>query len=93
MVNSLRHLLGNPQAAWTEQRRCVLDKRLDFDFGDLCRFVEHELLFIPHPNSDGSHRVYGKPGILEIINLQPNGHEAKSYQVRQVRKIMVDYGL
>jgi hypothetical protein len=32
-------------------------------------------------------------GIEEIINLQPKGAKAKAYQVRQVRQLIVKYGL
>jgi predicted RNA binding protein YcfA (HicA-like mRNA interferase family) len=33
----------------------------------------------------GSHHIFIKEGIEEIINLQPKGAKAKSYQVKQVR--------
>jgi hypothetical protein len=34
----------------------------------------------------GSHHIYTRPGVEEIINLQPlDGGLAKPYQVRQVR--------
>ena len=39
----------------------------------------------------GSHRIFYKDGIDEIINLQPNGNKAKPYQVRQVRKLILKY--
>lgn len=80
---------------WDRFRQKLLGGQADnnIDFGDLCHFVEHELGFIPHPENSGSHRVYGKSDILEIIDLQPRGHEAKPYQVRQIRKIMVANGL
>jgi len=82
-------------AKWDRFRRKLLSGQGDssINFGDLCRFVEQELGFIPHPENSGSHRVFGKPGVAEIIDLQPNGHEAKAYQVRQVRKIIVTYNL
>ena len=63
------------------------------DFDDLCRFVEQELGFTPHPQNSGSHHVYAKAGIPEIIDLQPNGHEAKAYQVRQIRSLIVAHSL
>ncbi len=82
-------------AKWDKFRRKLMSGRSDssLDFGDLCRFVEQELRFIPHPQNSGSHRVYAKAGISEIIDLQPNGHEAKAYQVRQVRSIIVTHSL
>ena len=42
---------------------------------------------------NGSHHIYFKDGIIEILNFQPNGSEAKSYQVRQLRNIIRKYGL
>ena len=33
----------------------------------------------------GSHHLFDKEGILEIVNLQSRGGHAKPYQVRQVR--------
>jgi hypothetical protein len=34
-----------------------------------------------------------KEGITEILNLQPFGGKAKTYQVKQVRAVIVKYGL
>jgi hypothetical protein len=41
----------------------------------------------------GSHHRFDRPGIPELINLQREGSHAKGYQVRQVRRILVRYGL
>lgn len=41
----------------------------------------------------GSHHLFRKPGIEEKINLQRDGKDAKVYQVRQVRSIILRYGL
>ena len=41
----------------------------------------------------GSHHIFIRDGIMEIINLQPQGSKAKTYQVKQVRNILVNYGL
>jgi hypothetical protein len=40
-----------------------------------------------------SHHIFSKPGIEEILNLQPRGAEAKSYQVKQVRNLILKYKL
>jgi predicted RNA binding protein YcfA (HicA-like mRNA interferase family) len=37
----------------------------------------------------GSHHIFTRDGIDEIINLQPKGNKAKAYQVKQVRGILV----
>jgi hypothetical protein len=41
----------------------------------------------------GSHHIFSRMGVEEIINLQPVGSKAKPYQVRQVRNIVLKYGL
>lgn len=40
-----------------------------------------------HERIKGSHHIFFKDGIEEIINLQPKGSKAKTYQVKQVRSI------
>lgn len=37
--------------------------------------------------------MFSKDGVNEIINIQPAGSKAKSYQVKQVRGIVVEYKL
>ena len=42
----------------------------------------------------GSHHIYFKTGIVEIINLQSlKDGKAKAYQVKQVRNIILKYEL
>jgi predicted RNA binding protein YcfA (HicA-like mRNA interferase family) len=41
----------------------------------------------------GSHPIFTKPGVDEIINLQPKAKHAKAYQVRQVRELILKYKL
>lgn len=41
----------------------------------------------------GSHHIFTRDGIEEIINLQPRNGVAKSYQVRQVRALILQYRL
>ena len=41
-----------------------------------------------------SHRIFFRDGVAEILNLQPRaGGAAKPYQVRQVRDVILKYGL
>lgn len=42
---------------------------------------------------DGSHHTFRKTGVRELINLQADGSKAKVYQVRQVRRLILEYGL
>jgi predicted RNA binding protein YcfA (HicA-like mRNA interferase family) len=37
----------------------------------------------------GSHHMFSKPDVEELINLQRDGAKAKSYQVKQVRAVIV----
>ena len=41
----------------------------------------------------GSHHIFYKIGIEEIINLQPQMGKVKPYQVKQVRELIVKYKL
>lgn len=41
----------------------------------------------------GDHHIFSMQGIEEILNLQPEGTHAKPYQVKQVRAIILRYGL
>ncbi|MCG3179732.1 MAG: hypothetical protein BIFFINMI_02074 [Phycisphaerae bacterium] len=41
----------------------------------------------------GSHRLFVHPGVDELLNLQPEGKDAKPYQVRQLLQLVEDYNL
>lgn len=41
----------------------------------------------------GSHHIFSREGVEEILNLQPKGRHSKPYQVKQVRSVIVKYGL
>jgi predicted RNA binding protein YcfA (HicA-like mRNA interferase family) len=41
----------------------------------------------------GSHHIFRKQGVEELINLQQDGAKAKKYQVRQVRQVLTKYNL
>lgn len=41
----------------------------------------------------GSHHIFSRDGIEERLNLQDSGAKAKPYQVKQVRAVIVRYGL
>jgi len=59
-------------------------------FNELCRLLEH-FGFVMRVR--GSHHIFSKPGVAERINIQRDGAQAKPYQVRQVRAIVVKYQL
>ena len=68
--------------------RGTADKNIPF--GDLCYLLQH---FGFQNRMRGSHHIYFKEGIEEILNLQPKGSKAKPYQVKQVREIILKYKL
>lgn len=41
----------------------------------------------------GSHHIYARNDIIEILNIQPQGSTAKVYQVKQIRNVIVKYRL
>jgi hypothetical protein len=59
-------------------------------FADLCGLLK-ALGF--EERIRGDHHIFSRAGVEEIINLQPVGAKAKAYQVRQVRNLVLRYGL
>jgi len=41
----------------------------------------------------GSHHIFTREDIAEILNLQPRNSTAKPYQVKQVRRILIQHKL
>lgn len=41
----------------------------------------------------GSHHIFTRDGVADILNLQPRNSMAKPYQVKQVRRVLVEYKL
>lgn len=64
------------------------DANIDFD--DL-RGILIDLGF--EERTRGSHHLFGKSGIEERVNLQRDGRNAKPYQVKQVRAVILKYSL
>ncbi len=64
------------------------DANIDFD--DLCHILK-KLDF--DERIEGSHHIFSKDGIEEIVNIQPKGSKAKVYQVKQVRNLILKYKL
>lgn len=59
-------------------------------FSQMCQLL-HRLGF--EERIRGSHHIFSKEGIEEILNLQPKGSQAKAYQVKQVRAVIFKYQL
>ncbi|HUP27960.1 MAG TPA: type II toxin-antitoxin system HicA family toxin [Chloroflexia bacterium] len=68
--------------------RGMSDSNLPFE--EVCGLLK-ELGFTERVR--GSHHIFSKPGVAEILNLQPKGDKAKAYQVKQVRNIILAYKL
>jgi len=76
------------QKALDKILRGASDANIDFD--DLCHILR-TLEF--DERIQGSHHIYTREGIEEILNLQPKGSKAKAYQVKQVRNLILKYKL
>ncbi len=62
----------------------------NISFADLCKLLRR-LRF--DERIHGSHHIVTKDGVEEILNLQSKGANAKPYQVKQVRNVILKYKL
>ena len=62
----------------------------NINFADLCGLLRS---FGFDERVRGSHHIFSRRDVTEIINLQPLGTKAKSYQVKQVRGLILKYRL
>lgn len=60
-------------------------------FGDLVQLLVD--LDFHESGGRGSHRVFTRLGVFEIVNLQHEKGDAKPYQVRQIASIIRRYNL
>ena len=60
-------------------------------FVDLVRLIE--ALGFREIGGRGSHRVFARTDVVELINLQEERGEAKRYQVRQIAALVRRYNL
>jgi predicted RNA binding protein YcfA (HicA-like mRNA interferase family) len=78
------------------QRDALLDRILrgtadaNVPFAELCRLLRR-LGF--EERIRGSHHIFSRDGVAEILNLQAKGSKSKPYQVKQVRLVLLRYGL
>jgi hypothetical protein len=85
---NLQKNMGKYEKLIVKILRANSDRNIDFDellnlllkFGFSCRI-------------SGSHHILSKAGVSEILNLQPKNGEAKPYQVKQVREVIIKYRL
>lgn len=62
----------------------------NIDFEDLRKLL---LKMGFEERTKGSHHIFRKQGVEEKINIQKDSNKAKAYQVRQVRTVILKYGL
>lgn len=62
----------------------------NISFAEMCHLL-YKLGF--EERIRGSHHIFTKEGVEEILNLQPRGAKAKPYQVKQVRNLILRYKL
>ena len=79
------------------KKQKIIDKLLsgesdnNFDFFDFVTLLER-LGF--HHRIKGSHHIFYREQIVEIINIQPDkDNKAKVYQVNQIRNLILKYKL
>ena len=77
-------------AAKTLRRLLSATSDATIRFDDLCSLLE-SLGF--DKRARGSHHLFRKAGVEERINLQREGGNAKPYQVKQVRAVILKYKL
>jgi len=69
----------------------VLAGRGSINFRDLERLLLR--LRFRLDRTRGSHRIYLHPKVSRPLNIQPMGKDAKPYQVRQVRDMIIEFDL
>jgi HicA toxin of bacterial toxin-antitoxin, len=68
--------------------RGMADANINFD--DICSLLLH-LGF--DERIRGSHHIFTRDGVEEILNLQPRNSKSKPYQVKQVRNVILGHHL
>ncbi len=77
---------------YSKLRQKIIEGHSDgnIDFHSLCHLLIR-MGFEERVN--GSHHIFAREDVVEILNLQAKGNMAKSYQVKQVRNILIQYRL
>ena len=77
---------------WNKLRQKILlgESDANIDFEDLCHLLRR-LGFAERIR--GSHHIFSRAGVEEIVNIQPRDRAAKTYQVAQIRGMILKYRL
>lgn len=74
-----------------------LIKKILFSLNDRNIKFDELVLLLKHLGFNltikGSHHIFSKEGIEYKPNIQKDGVKAKSYQVKQIRKMIIDFKL
>jgi len=87
LLRLFRPCYNRPMTDWRTTFERVMSGHSDASvrFNDLCQMLR-AVGFTER--TSGSHHLFSRPGVREMINLQRDGSQAKTYQVRQVRKVL-----
>jgi hypothetical protein len=80
--------MGKPEKLLVQVLRGTSDANIPFE--ELCSRLRR-LGF--SERQSGSHHIFTRPDVEEILNLQPRAGQAKPYQVKQVRHVIRRYKL
>jgi predicted RNA binding protein YcfA (HicA-like mRNA interferase family) len=69
----------------------VMEGRGSIPFRDFERLLL--ALGFRHDRTSGSHRIYIHPRVTRPLSAQPQGKDAKPYQVRQLRAMIEEFEL
>jgi predicted RNA binding protein YcfA (HicA-like mRNA interferase family) len=77
---------------WNKLREKILlgESDANIDFDDICHLLRR-VGFAERIR--GSHHIFSRIGVEEIVNIQPRDRAAKTYQVAQIRGIILKYRL
>lgn len=83
------HISGRMKPRKTLER--ILGGSKSIRFADLARLAE--AFGFQLARVQGSHHIFSRPGVPELVNLQTVRGEAKPYQVRQFLSLVEKYNL
>ena len=72
------------------ERILMVPSDANISFHEMCRLLR-SLGF--QERVRGSHHIFTRQDVAEILNVQPKGAKAKPYQVKQIRSVIVKYKL
>jgi hypothetical protein len=78
-------------SSWREFYNQICRSPKNVSFRDLCRLAEKFGFRLRAQK--GSHCVFTRTGVMELLNFQSVGGNAKPYQVRQLINIVEKYDL